>query len=209
MRVAAISDLHGQLPESCPDVDYIILAGDICPDSRPIVKQGEWLDTKFRAWLKGKPPVFATWGNHDFIGQSLGYPKDLPWTVVVDAQVALPDGREAYFTPWVPNLARWAFGTPYDVPDYYRRDIPAGLDFLVSHGPPWGFFDTVFDCPHVGSESLTRCMLQAQPKITICGHIHESRGNESTQWGGRVYNVASLDRDYKPYPERWTVIELG
>ena len=214
MKIVAISDIHGQLPEEpCPECDILILAGDICPE-RPHVQpraevQAEWLDTTFRKWLLDQPAkkIIATWGNHDFVGQQKIYPNDLPWTLLVDDSIMV-DGFMIYCTPWVPNLGRWAFATEGDVPSYYRYNIPLETDILVSHGPPFGYCDKVLEGMNVGSETLLNRINDILPTMVICGHIHEARGEAITAWGHKIINVASVDRGYQPYPERYTVIKL-
>ena len=52
MKIVAMSDLHGYLPE-IPACDLLLIAGDICPlgNHKPAF-QAEWLDTTFRRWLE-------------------------------------------------------------------------------------------------------------------------------------------------------------
>lgn len=206
MKIVAISDIHGQLPERCPECDLLIIAGDICPDLRPVQAQGEWLNTSFREWLRDQPArkIIGTWGNHDFIGRWSGaLPEGLP--IVVDELIEF-EGKRIFLTPYVPNLRNWAFSFPDDVPFEFRQRIPDNLDILVSHGPPKGYFDQIIEGSHVGSESLLAWCRASEPKVIICGHIHEGRGAEQTSWGGMIYNVSSVDRMYRAYPERYTVI---
>jgi len=45
---------------------------------------------------------------------------------------------------------------------------------LVLHGPPYGTkLDDVIDA-HCGNKSYTKFIEQEQPKLVICGHIHEN-----------------------------------
>ena len=59
MRIVALSDLHGHLPE-IPPCDLVIVAGDVCPDRiGPAIardhpgEQKAWFDQHVRAWLSG------------------------------------------------------------------------------------------------------------------------------------------------------------
>jgi Icc-related predicted phosphoesterase len=209
MQIVGISDMHGQLPkETCPECDLLVIAGDICPDYRDINKQAEWLDKEFRDWLKAQPAkkILGTWGNHDFIGQRGGYPDDLPWELVVDGEVEY-QGRRIYLTPWVPALPRWAYSFNGDIPVEKCAEIPEGLDILVTHGPPYHYCDEVPRYGSVGSQTLFKRLCEAKPKVTITGHIHEARGASYAVWQGWVFNVASVDGQYEPYQERYTLIE--
>jgi Icc-related predicted phosphoesterase len=219
--IAATSDLHGNLPDlPLFDFDVAVIAGDICPNYysprdavQDAVRQYNWLDGPFRSLIEAlraqskSGHVLWTWGNHDFVGERKLYPTDMAG--LVDEPFEL-DGVKFWFTPWVPNLRAWAFSGNGDVPQMYRDSIPVDTDVLVSHGPPASYGDAeIFLGEHCGSENLKETIEQiVQPKIVICGHIHEGRGVYETPYGGHIYNVASLNRQYEPYPERWTRIEL-
>lgn len=216
MRIAAISDIHGMLP-TMPEgeVDLVVIAGDIMPDLRPIINQREWLDNDFRNWLTWFParlPIVATWGNHDIYAEGCGRdcPK-LPWMIGVDMMFEV-DGKKIYTFPWVPNLPFWAYSGQDDIrPALHAHMIPENIDILVSHGPPRGISDEVPGAHHVGSEAILKRCMETKPPVMICGHIHEGRGKWATPWGGTLYNVASIggtDMKFKPYPERWTYLEV-
>ncbi len=47
---------------------------------------------------------------------------------------------------------------------------------LVMHPPPYGIVDRVLGKLHAGSRCLYEVILQRQPMLCICGHIHEDIG---------------------------------
>jgi len=47
---------------------------------------------------------------------------------------------------------------------------------LVTHTPPWGILDRGFAALHGGSQGLRKLIAKRQPRLHICGHIHEDRG---------------------------------
>jgi Icc-related predicted phosphoesterase len=47
---------------------------------------------------------------------------------------------------------------------------------LVVHPPPYGTLDEGFGKIHAGSRGLRRLILEKQPRMLICGHIHEKPG---------------------------------
>ncbi len=47
---------------------------------------------------------------------------------------------------------------------------------LVAHPPPWGTQDEVFGRFHAGCHSLKKVIKKHQPRLMICGHIHERPG---------------------------------
>ena len=47
---------------------------------------------------------------------------------------------------------------------------------LVSHVPPYGFQDRVFIGMHGGSKELKNIIERYNPRLVLCGHIHEDPG---------------------------------
>ena len=48
---------------------------------------------------------------------------------------------------------------------------------VVAHPPPWGILDEAFNRFHAGSKGLYRFIRRYQPRLLICGHIHEKPGS--------------------------------
>jgi len=194
MKIVALSDLHGHLPDRIPACDLLVIAGDICPD---YVVQREWLDTAFRSWLSRRRArhVVATWGNHDFAGEAGDVPP-LPCTFLVDETIEI-DGLRIHGTPWTPVCSRFAFTEDEDVLEGCFSRIPSNLDLLISHGPPHEWADLSRHGTHDGSIVLRQAVERARPRVTICGHVHRARGSVTVPWG-RVENVASLDEARVP-----------
>ncbi|MCS7173411.1 MAG: metallophosphoesterase [Armatimonadetes bacterium] len=55
-------------------------------------------------------------------------------------------------------------------------------DILVSHEPPYGILDRAWTGQHIGSRAVRELVEQLQPRVVVCGHVHECPG------------VARLDR---------------
>ena len=94
--------------------------------------------------------------------------------------------------------------------------IPDDIDILVSHAPPSGYGDCLKESAlkyglerntRVGSPELAARLESFEDIFVICGHIHEDRGRFIAQHN-IVYNVSSVDGDYIPYPNRWTMLEF-
>jgi len=47
---------------------------------------------------------------------------------------------------------------------------------VISHSPPYGFVDKVYSGKHVGSKILLKAIKKHQPKLVLCGHVHEAKG---------------------------------
>lgn len=50
---------------------------------------------------------------------------------------------------------------------------------LVAHTPPYGCLDQVAGRFHSGSKMIRRLVKEKQPRMMICGHIHEAAGIEA------------------------------
>lgn len=208
MRISALSDLHGQLPDvaAIPAADVLVIAGDVCPDNpytlrdAPLcaAEQAKWLDSVFVRWLHKVPAdvVLMIWGNHDFIGAMPPYFwPDLPAFILHNSEMTL-DGLLFYGSPHVPDLARsgWALCIDDGADSRHWNRAPA-CDILITHGPPRGVCDRVPNGDHVGSRPLAAYLARTpQVQLHICGHIHEGVGSV-----GRTHNVSYVDGAYYPY----------
>jgi Icc-related predicted phosphoesterase len=194
------------------------------------IQQSKWLENQFKPWLSEHGiPTIGIWGNHDFVGEKkFLVPRDMQWELLQDTEtggVGLGCLNERplriWGTPWVPGLPYWAFYGRQEALQARADLIPEGLDVLMSHGPPRGHGDYIptsekqrnkygnFGGDHVGDDTLNRAILRADPKVVICGHIHEARG--SYDLGGiPVYNVSAVNENYVLHENPWTrLYELG
>ena len=202
--IGAVSDTHGDLPDVPSHLDILVHAGDVCPDwSRNSAwNQGQWLDSHVRAWLEDhKMPTVATWGNHDWVGMANIQPI-LPWTMLIDKPAEV-GGLKIWGTPWTKRFSNWAFMDDEEGLDEKFRKIPADLDILIVHGPPFGHVDDGMREDGLGSKALLAHIMRAKPSIVICGHIHEAKGDSSIDHanGRRTYihNVSMVDLTYRRY----------
>ena len=195
MKLVALSDLHGHLPE-IPTCDAVLIAGDICPNISS-EEQASWLDTEFRRWLeKIKSPTFGVAGNHDFVFQEL--PErvpDLPWTYLEDSESQF-SGLFIYGTPWQPIYQDNAFQISESKLQSKWDLIPDQTDILIVHGPPRYYGDMCKSGVRVGSPTLYERIYAVNPKLVVCGHVHEDRGH--WKFGKtQIYNVSLKNRHHK------------
>lgn len=203
MKIWAIADLHGHLPEppkAADGIDLAIIAGDFCKDYTRILgtaaaSQWGWMVEKGEPWLRLFPcPVVLTWGNHDFVGEDPSFVREfvLPKNVhLLNSDADLIAGVRIYGSPWSLCPRGWAFRAE---DDYHMSrklvlvDAKLGLDILVTHGPP----------PMVGSDGVANygsaavhcAALRAGVKLVVTGHVHPARGQyriaHGTAGGGYV-----------------------
>lgn len=222
MRIVALSDQHGYLPE-IPPCDLLIIAGDVCPDRfGPFLamhdpdQQKSWFNRKVRPWLAKAPAThkILTWGNHDWCGQACSFRHDSPAEALTTELQILVDGATSmsessagdalvsvWATPWSNQFMNWAFmKAPAELEAVYAA-IPEGIDILISHQPPYGCGDRHYDVgsgkvEHLGSDELLAAIDRVGPKLVICGHIHDGFG-EYEYAGIPIYNVSVVDEEYR------------
>lgn len=202
MKIIAISDTHGQLPE-LPACDLLLIGGDVCPDL-PMVAQKSWLETNFTRWLARQTAehVIGIAGNHDFVIEKFPeVARSLPWTYLLDETV-VKDGVRIHGIPWVPNLSRWAFHLDDAGLDKKFELVPTNADIVVSHGPPFGYCDRTvpkFGDVHAGFPGSNDTIERVKPKLFVCGHIHEGYGwmlHDKTKT--MIANVSYMTENYEP-----------
>ena len=213
-KICCISDLHGYLPQSLPQHDLLLISGDICPVwNHTLDYQNYWLEEIFAPWVKANSPrFFATWGNHDWIGDTM-----LSSYYFENGEIIKDRGRtdkdlKMFFTPHQLPFCNWAFNTEEEEMEKIFDKIPEGTDIIVSHGPPKGYGDLVPRGEHTGSYALLHAIERVKPKLVVCGHIHYAYGAyryDSTL----ILNASLLGENYKPQnqpimidSETWKVI---
>lgn len=221
--IAAISDMHGMIPEIKGDC-ILCICGDIFPQDieRKMHESKNWFYEVFLPWVKNLACEFVIMipGNHCFYLESefLKHGKIILPDNFKNKCVCLVDesfiykGLCFYGTPWVTNLSRWAFNTT-DPKSVFEK-IPVNCDILLTHHAP-NYEKLGCSYPYtdkercLGSVDLANVILtRSNIKYHFCGHIHTG-----THGGVRIgntmsYNVSILDEQYKEsFPV--TYIELS
>lgn len=145
MRIIAISDTHGNLPE-IPQGDVLCIAGDISPlkYQRNLPSMVPWLAKRFATWADKLPveKVVLVAGNHDFVFQNLEY-KDaaiaavtsLGKVVYLENSTYEHNGKLFYGSPWVIGPAGWAFYDGTKQLKMIEETMPEGVDIAIFHQP--------------------------------------------------------------------------
>lgn len=221
MIIDCISDLHGHYPQ-LPGGDILIIAGDCTLDD----ELTSW--AVFFHWLKSQNyrKKILVAGNHDNY-LFTAYPKNKEereklaevrefleyygeesedFEYLSDQETTF-EGVRIYGTPWTAlftgqNPKAKAFSVhDWTLEDKFK-EIPFGLDILVSHSPMRYALDQSVRGESFGSRDLRCRVYDVMPKVLICGHIHEygmSHINYSTDDGVvSVFNVSFCDEKYNP-----------
>jgi Icc-related predicted phosphoesterase len=198
LKIVAISDTHGYHDQLVlPAGDILIHAGDISArGSEKEVK--EFLDWFGNQDFKYK--IFIA-GNHDFFFESASVERIknmIPDNIfyLQDEGVVI-EGIHFWGSPMTPWFLDWAFNRQRgaDIQKHWRL-IPHNTDILITHGPVHGILDRTVHGLHVGCETLKDTLKTIQPKVHICGHIHEAYGQMQTK--DTLYiNASVLDVRYR------------
>jgi len=77
----------------------------------------------------------------------------------------------------------------------YPRIAHKKYKIILTHQPPRDAQDTLYSGQSSGSVGLRRFVVERQPDLLLCGHIHEDRG-EARIGATRVINVGELRRGH-------------
>jgi Icc-related predicted phosphoesterase len=186
MKLAIISDMHGdyELPPAhiAAGVDAILIGGDSVEDWLDIAK----LEMFLKELNKVCPNIYATGGNHDILfDRHPTIPQSLPWNYLVEPKpFAKFQDYSIYGFPYsyyrtdsgdekqFKRHNAYAVDGEYGMKESLRR---VRADIVLSHRPAWGLCDAARYTP-LGSYKLRDYIAEYNPKLFVCGHIHEAAG---------------------------------
>lgn len=176
-KLFAFADTHGMYRRLFvpTEADILICAGDACEGFNPTDLED------FFSWYASIPAKLRIFvpGNHDRIfNTNPDRAKSLiPDNVVYLENDALEyDGIKFFSVPARPYLKRLV-------------TIPEDVDFLITHGPAYGYLDRDLGC-----KNLYLSMASAHPKYHIFGHVHEECLKRKAMLGGTTYlNVSYFE----------------
>lgn len=199
MKVVLLSDTHGfHWDLSIPDGDLLIHAGDFC--RRGTLEEVADFN-HFMAGLPHRHKVVVA-GNHDWPlqrepQQARSLLKDVHY---LQDQALEVEGLSLYGSPWQPVFFDWAFNLPRGPALAAKWSaIPAPLDILITHTPPYGIGDKVQSGDRVGCEALRERLPQVQPRVHVFGHIHEDYGHHGQRDGTDYFNGSNCTLSYQPH----------
>jgi Icc-related predicted phosphoesterase len=178
LKFVAISDTHGQHEKLVlPPGDVLLHAGDVS------VKGTEAQVIDFLHWFAAQDYRYKIFiaGNHDFFferASSEAVARLIPAgvTYLNDSGVTI-EGIHIWGSPVSPWFFDWAFNRHRgaDIQQHWNL-IPPQTDILITHGPVMGVLDKTIRGQQVGCEDLLNTMEKVNPRVHLCGHIHEAYG---------------------------------
>jgi Icc-related predicted phosphoesterase len=190
-----------------PDGDMLICAGDFS------MRAKNFEVTQFAEWFNKQPHQFKVIvpGNHDVYCETdphFAREEFAPATYLCHEEKEV-NGYRVFGSPYSSSIyepSPWSFDYNPKGPrsEAIWSQIPDNIDILITHGPPKGILDRVFDPhvgedPHVGDVNLLYHVKRGLPRVHIFGHIHEAYGSYIRDtWTTRFYNVCICDVHYQP-----------
>ncbi|MEA3334008.1 MAG: hypothetical protein U9Q58_10500 [Pseudomonadota bacterium] len=112
--------------------------------------------------------------------------------------MAIINGIKIFGSPWTPMFMNWCFMAQRGV-EIARKwaKIPADIDVLVTHGPPYGVMDNV-NYLSQGCEELLHRIKELDLLAHIFGHIYEGYGFRRMPFGPIMVNASVCNDKYKP-----------
>ncbi|MBL3701527.1 serine/threonine protein phosphatase [Sulfitobacter sp. BDSS02] len=191
MRILAFSDLHldtaraAELVEAGNSADLVIGAGDFCN-----MRQG--LDLAMDMLGEIRRPTVLVPGNAESADE---------------LRAAVPEGFAVLHGQSMTISGLRLFGLGYGVPETPFGDWSCDLDedtaadmlkeceaadILILHSPPKGVADSTSSGLSVGSVAIRDAIRRIQPRLAVCGHIHDSWGETGQIGETPVVNLGPM-----------------
>lgn len=172
-RVTVISDTHTLHREiKIKPTDLLIHCGDITN----IGEMGVLSD--FNDWLGEQKSSYniVIAGNHDrqFEKKPITSRKLLTNATYLENSGVEIMGLKIWGSPLTSTLPSWSFvETDEEKRFEHWKQIPEGLDILVTHVPPKGILDKTISGDNMGDNMLLAHVTRTKPKFNVFGHCHE------------------------------------
>ncbi len=194
MKILACSDIHRNrdfthdLVAASREADVLVCAGDFAT-------RGEGAKDVLTVLKDAQAPTVIVSGNHDSARELEEFCSNWAPGHFLHGTGLMLDGVSFFglgceiprfnHSPWNEYLsedeagAMLASANPYDV--------------LVTHTPPHGHVDTEVDDDHNGdhdgSASILSAIEERQPKLHLCGHMHDCWGQSSRVGRTSIHNL--------------------
>ena len=190
MKILAFSDLHvdldaaAELVAAAAGADLVIGAGDFA-------SMHAGLERAVGALAGIETPTVLVPGNNETDAALRSVAAEWAAATVLHGEAAEIGGVSAFglgagipTTPW-----DWSFDLTDHEAERALADAPRDLDVLILHSPPQGHVDRDGSGTSLGSPAILAAIERLQPKLAVCGHIHDSRAQRSRIGATEVANL--------------------
>lgn len=193
MKLLLLSDTHGRHRRinNLPAADVIIHSGDFTSHGtmKNCIDFLNWfnaLNYEHKICIAGNHDIYMDVHYLNGGGSQSGIDAILPPTVkyLNDSEVVI-NGFKFWGSPYTPYFFGWAFNAQrgHEIQEHWNK-IPADVDVVISHGPPYGHGDA---CPNfndpsgpyvkVGCNNLRQTLEETiKPSLHVFGHVHAGYG---------------------------------
>jgi uncharacterized protein len=199
VKILAFSDVHRDV-ESCNALvklshgaDLIIGAGDFATARRG-------LKDVIRILSQIQKPFVLVPGNSESFEELQNECIDFHNMRVLHGSATTIDGISVFGIgggiPVTP-FGSWSYDFSEEEAEALLSACPSG-GILVSHSPPRGAVDMTSSGTSIGSTAIRRAIMEKQPKLCICGHVHSCAGRQAHIKDTHVVNAgpAGVILDY-------------
>lgn len=190
MTLLLFSDVHGDLDacraivDQASEADVVVGAGDFCVARRNLQAPIDVLSTI-------DAPTVLVPGNAESEDELADACTDWPDAHVLHGNGVTLNGLPFYgigggipVTPFGP----WSYDFTEEAAEEMLADCPNGA-VLVSHSPPKNAVDQDSGGQHLGSAAVRDTIEEKEPILTVCGHIHDSWGEQAEIGSTTVINA--------------------
>ena len=190
MKILAFSDLHRDaamadaIVRQSSDLDVVVGAGDFATC-------GLGLQDTIGILRRMPVPFVLVPGNHDDLEELRTVSADWRLAHVLHGQSVLVNDVPFFgigYGSGVVNPEPWNRALDEEEATRMLLQCPEHA-VLVSHSPPYGIADRQRDGRHDGSVALRDAIHVRQPRLTICGHIHNGWGQSGRIGNTPIHNI--------------------
>lgn len=223
MKIAVVSDLHGNLPiypsdywKGLEECELLLICGDIIPlhIQFNMVASKQWLIEEFKPWAVSLPveQVYFIAGNHDAFMELNDktmheiFSKSDKVTYLMHEYIDYLSCQDSkvyriFGTPYCHIFGNWPFMRDEETLTRKFSEIPGNVDVLMTHDAPYGTSDICFqgfaaDGQHKGCPELRDVIIDKKPKYNFHGHLHSANHGEELLGETKVYNTSILNEQY-------------
>ena len=174
MKLFAFVDTHGNmrkinaLKEKAKDADLVVCAGDLTMFEDRLLEHVKTLS-------KLGPRVLIFHGNHEE-ENTLKY-ACRPYAKILNIHKGVFKTKERVFLGYGGGGFKLVDHEFEALEEKFKKHIKdKNKSVLILHGPPYGTKLDLLEQGHVGNKSYTDFIIKHQPKLVICGHLHENEG---------------------------------